>query len=294
MMNNEGISMRIMPHYVLQEKQRTLLGKNNFEDRRAFLKFVMDGQDAFCNHLESWGMEGDNIPPTLSKPMSENQFKDPPFNIEKRIYETWSFLTPSLAAKPGTWVSICIELMRQDLIKSHFFAALGNTTTGREAILLALSQNSNDVGKSRDKLSDCTRRVLRRLGGVVERGYRTTWLDCPLAKAWWRHRYAIEAHEQFNGSLSVEELSRVLRGQVWEPLVQSMISRLTVIGDAKVRPSVIRWLTEHQPKDRVIQAKECQDVLNRVGRASVATAFGTLEMEDAFERISQELQEVAL
>lgn len=294
MWNEENISMRSMPHHILQDKQRQLLRKDNDEGRRRFLKLVLEGEDAFCDELNSWGLEGDKPPPVLSKPMGENQFRDPPFSIEERIYETWSFLSPNLAARPGTWVSIHIELIRKGLIKSQFLAVRGNAATGRETILLALSKRKGDNERAQDRVDRCTRAVLRRLGGVVERGYRTTWLDCPLAKAWWRHRYAIEAHQQFGGTMSVKDLSWVLRDGVWEPLVQSMISRLTVIGDIKTRPSVIRWLLENEPKKRGIQARECQEILNVVGRASAKTAFGALDLESAFEAISCELREVTL
>ena len=132
------------------------------------------------------------------------------------------------------------------------------------------------------------RAVLRRLGGVIgDRGNRTAFIDCPLARAWWRHRYASEAHRAFQLA-SVEALSSVLRqpGR-WDPLVEAMISRLTVIGDSSIRPALVQCFADGHGK----LPKNTWDVLHWIGRRSTVQALGVLEPNHIAQLVMGEFSE---
>ena len=78
-------------------------------------------------------------------------------------------------------------------IESSFLAANGGgNVTGAQRIDAALNASTGRGGDA-SLLDRCVRTVLRRLGGLPEaRGNRSVYVNCPLARAWWRERLVAE------------------------------------------------------------------------------------------------------
>ena len=90
------------------------------------------------------------------------------------------------------WGCVTYRHIEAGRIESSFLAANGGgTSTGVQRIDLALGDTGE---RAASKLDGCVRTVLRRLGGLPEvRGNRSVYVNCPLARAWWRERLVREA-----------------------------------------------------------------------------------------------------
>jgi len=283
-MMSDVLRIEIIDRTELEREQKRLLPKRDSEQRggeeqREFIRMAAENPSEFCEFIRSWGVRKGETPPVTMLPLSEREFIDPPWSTECAIAATWSGLPISMAARPETWTRINLEMIVQDRIRSSYLAADGNGDSGRTRIVKALN------GTDPEQVDRCVRTVFRRLGGVIEaRANRTAFLDCPLAKAWWRNRYSQEAHVTF-GRDSVETLSAALRPAFrWEALVEAMVSRLTVIGDSAIRPAVVQCLADGAGGSR----REVTEMLRWIGRRSTVQALGALGAEYVQEAIADQ------
>ena len=268
----------------VERAQKVLLpkldsGLRGGDEQREFIRLAKDDPSAFCGRMRSWGLIAGETPPVMNQALSEKEFVDPSWSTECAIATTWRELPVRLAARPETWFRIHVELIEQGRIESSFLAAGSRGDQGRVQIAQALRRNNaKDV-------DDCVRAVLRRLGGIVfYRGNRTAFMDCPLAKAWWRHRYAQEAHRLFNRH-SPEDLSRALRKPLrWERLIEDMVSKLTVIGDSAIRPAVVQSLADGAGST----SQEMSRLTTWIGRRSTVQALGVLGPEYVLNLVAEE------
>ncbi len=268
----------------LERAQKELLpkissGARGGHKQRHFIRLVAEDQDAFCNLVRSWGLNSGVQPPVTDIRLSEKEFSDPPWSTECLISSTWAQLPVSLAARPETWARIHVTMIELGRIRSSFLATTALGDSGRTRISQALK------GTDAQAVDACVRTVLRRLGGVItDRANRTVFLDCPLAKTWWRHRFALEAHTTF-GRLSVESLSAALRQSYrWEALIEAMVSKLTVIGDSAIRPALVQCFAEGVGAS----SREVKEVLGWIGRRSTVQALGSLGPHYVFQAVSNQ------
>ena len=268
----------------LEDAQRRLLpkldsGLRGGDEQREFIRLAVDAPKDFCERVRSWGLRPGEKPPVTERALTEREFVDPPWSTEEVVAATWGELAAGLAARPETWTRIHLEMIEQKRMKSWYLAADGNGESGRGRIAQALK------GNDAQKVDGCVRAVFRRLGGVIsDRANRTAFIDCPLAKAWWRHRYAEETHVTF-GRGSVEELSNALRARFrWEPFVEAMISKLTVVGDAGIRPALVQCLADGVGTT----GEEVRDVLGWIGRRSTVQALGAVGPARVLDMVAEE------
>ena len=268
----------------LERAQKALLPKRDTgarggDEQRRFIRLAAEDSTAFCRLVRSWGLKPGETPPITDTRLTEKEFSDPPWSTEHAIASTWATLPASLAARPETWTRIHVAMIEEGRIKSSYLAANGSGESGRRRITQALK------GTDAQLVDSCVRTVLRRLGGVIEaRANRTAFLDCPLAKSWWRHRYATEAHKIFNRH-SVEALSATLRPTFrWEALVEAMVSRLTVIGDSAIRPAVVQCFAEGAAPT----GREATDMLVWLGRRSTVQALGALGSDYVLQVVEEQ------
>lgn len=266
----------------LERAQKELLpklssGVRGGDKQREFIRLAAEDKDAFCRLIRSWGLKPGASPPVTETRLSEKEFADPPWSTERLIASTWAALPVSFAARPETWTRIHVAMIEQGRIRSSYLAANPYGESGRTRIAQALK------GTDPKAVDACVRAVLRRLGGViVDRANRTAFLDCPLAKTWWRHRFASEAHATF-GRFSVEALSAALRPAFrWEKLIEAMVSRLTIIGDDAIRPALVQCFAEGAGGT----GQEVKDVLGWLGRRSTVQALGALGPDYVLQLVS--------
>ena len=269
---SETLRIETLDRTGLEQAQKSLLptrdsGRRGGDEQRAFLGLAASDDAGFCSFVRSWGLRSGTPPPVTAAQLSERELVDPPWSTERAIAATWANLPVNLGARPETWTRIHVEMIEQGRIKSSFLATNGNGESGKGRIALALR------GDDPQQIDACVRTVLRRLGGVIEaRANRTAYLDCPLARAWWRHRYAVEAHETFSAH-PVQALSAALRPAFrWEALVEAMVSKLTVIGDRAIRPAVVQCLADGAGES----SRDVADMLSWIGRRTTVQALGAL------------------
>ena len=271
----------------LEDAQKRLLpkldsGLRGGDEQREFIRQAAVAPQEFCERVRSWGLRRGETPPVTERPLTEKEFVDPPWSTECVVASTWEELPAGLASRPETWMRINLEMIEQGRIKSAYLAADASGESGRARIAQALK------GQDPQRVDGCVRAVFRRFGGVIsDRANRTAFIDCPMAKVWWRHRYAGETHRAFNRG-SVEELSNALRPRSrWEPLVEAMISKLTVVGDACIRPALVQCMAEGVGNT----GEEVKDVLAWIGRRSTVQALGAMGPEQVFEMVAEEFLE---
>lgn len=260
-------------------------------EQRKFVESVANDTEAFCKQLQSWITQRGDPPKLLPRKLEYTEYRDPPYKTEVEIAQTWDYLSPSQASRPGTWARISLELVKKDLVESHYFVIGGSSKyNGRDKIEQILNENNEN---NPDEIDKCVRGIFRNLGGLTgPRGKRTTFIDCPLAKCWWRHRIACQAHKCFP-EIDVKEYSDCLRRpSMWQELIESMVSRLTVIGDDNIRLAVIRYLVENGNISK-LRGKALKlhvdELLQAIGRRSTTQALGFFEPSEILEMIKIEI-----
>ena len=223
--------------------RRSLISKSarGSDVQRRFLEAVRDAS-AFLAYLHDRVpiVQGDELDP-LADRMSEAEFGNPPSDTEWRLFEGWRELTPRVACRPAFWARVTQRHIEDDRIESSFLAAnRGGTVSGLQRIDAALSASGAGAAKM---LDGCVRTVLRRLGGLPEaRGNRSVYVNCPLARAWWRERLVAEVANG-EGEGVKREIRAVVHSesqQHWEYLVTLVVSRNSVFGSVTVRSILIR------------------------------------------------------
>ena len=280
MRTTESEKIRKAQNNLLPRKGSSLRGG---DAQRDFLTKARDNDWDFCKVIRKWGLQGRDEPPVPNGQWSEKEFVDPPSCTESIIVDTWKNLTPAEASREETWFSINLTMIEKGVIKSSYLAGESSRdTTGRDFISDALRGNDSD------KVDRCVRRILRRLGGVMERGRRTVYLDCPLARAWWRHRYACETNESFEHN--VGDLSDLLRKKpIWNEMIPAMTSYLTLIGDSNIRPSLISFLERNLSEASEKKEFKIKDLILQIGRRSEIQALGSLPPQQVFEIIRNDI-----
>jgi len=280
----------LIDHGGLENAQKKLLpsvksGERGSAKQQEFLATVAEDPNGFCEEVRSWGLSGEKPHAVFETKLTEKEFKNPPWETETVIFNTWSDLSENMASRPGFWARVTIELTEQKLIQSSYLASPSNkTNSGLSRLKEVLhSGNAKDI-------DSCVRAVFRRMGGIItDRGARTVYLDCPIAKAWWRRHYSIEAHKHFR-NIPVERYSETLCDSgLWETLVQAMVSRLTVIGDHNIRPALLTELAENVERGVNMKRQEIKTLLDAVGQRTAVQALGALSPKQVHGVLKEEL-----
>lgn len=207
--------------------------KSGYDSQRHILELAIDeDQSKFCRYFLELGIEGSNKVNAFPR-CTESEFLDPPWSFEQQIWDCAPTLSERAASTPGFWARLCIQAIQEQVVVASSFATESRSSkdsNGRARITQALnSENKNEI-------IACTRRIFRVMGGILsDRGYRTSFLDCPIARAWWRHRMARLAAEVLGSESLTKEYSQLLRTtHIWEPLIEHVTSKQTVIGFTKV------------------------------------------------------------
>lgn len=212
-------------------------------------------------------------------PLTGQEVSDPPLSTERANYDLLSALPPRLAALPSFWVSYQIEMIRRRLIQPADLAKRPSASneTGRARLQKALRR------KKKNLLDQCTRTILRQLGGLPEeRGNVTAFVDCRLSRAWWRGHLSHQIAEDFN--LDVEEVWAFLRlaDAPWDQLQQYSVKRLTIVGDRNIRSSIVARLLDAdlQAEKTDLRRKRTQSFLAKVGTRGAYQALGALTPQE--------------
>ena len=136
------------------------------------------------------------------------------------------------------------------------------------------------------EIEACVRRIFRVMGGILsERGYRTTFLDCPLAKSWWRHHIALRSSELLACREHIKDYSDALRPTyIWNTLLQHIVSRQTIVGFPKVLAAIIdeivRLTQTEKTSEQIFKRK-----LSAVGNQCANQALDLLDIDGVIDSL---------
>ena len=171
--------------------------------------------------MADWGVEIPELPNPLTAGEMDTSL---PEYAEQQLGKLWADAIPvAYAATPAFWT-----LCHTYWIRTGKFG---------EDIATVFFRNPADQEAR-------VRNLLRRMGGLHYVRYNvTSFLDCPIAKGWWRWRFATSAsnHAENSGwDLSHRDAHRVLRnGPLWERMIELSLKQVTAINAAKARSAVI-------------------------------------------------------
>ena len=262
-------------------KLRKELIRNKGSELQKELLEVAKDDESFIQWIErrvnseSEGKEFDLWTDQLSKA----EYKLPPGNVEKQLFKRWERLTPAQASRETFWGYVTLEHIKRGVIESSYLAANDKPSlSGLERINEALN-----TGKE-VSIDDVVRTILRNLSGLPEaRGYKSVYVNCPFARAWWRvfiaHQVCDETDADFN------KIFTTLRGSstgFWEEFITLIVGRNSVMGDTKVRSALIWALSE---REEVKTAKTLAKITKQIGIRSALRELGVLEIKDLKEQI---------
>lgn len=227
--------------------------------------------------------QGDELDP-LADRMSEAEFGNPPSDTEWRLFEGWRELTPRIACRPAFWARVTQRHIEAGRIESWFLAANGGgTVSGLQRIDAALNRSGEGAVTM---LDGCVRTILRRLGGLPEaRGNRSVYVNCPLARAWWRERLVAEV-----ATGEGEGLKREIRAvvhpesqQYWEDLVTFVVSRNSVFGSVNVRNILVQAMAgklADDPRSRIRTAEGLRRVCRTVSAIQASRELSVMPEDE--------------
>ena len=196
----------------------------------------------FLEFMEPIRLHGSRKVVLCPYPLTAAEYRNPPMDTQMMLYEVWETLTPRTACRSAFWANVTCSHIRDGRMESVYLAASGGSVDGAERIDRALAETGDTRSK---RMDDCVRTVLRRLGGLPEaRGNRTVYVDCPLARTWWREHFVIQAgHHDTELQAKIRDVLR-LNKAYWEQLVVMVVSRNSVMGSQEIRNALIVRLAE--------------------------------------------------
>ena len=269
----------------LTRRRHRLINKRKLDDEATMISrqtTLAEATDAAGTAFVRWfdGIAIESRSPALcfrpaGQPLTDQEVSNPSLQTEQDNYNILKGLSPRLAALPSFWTSYQVEMVRRELIDSADLATQisSSTETGRTRLQKAIRRSKKTL------LDQCTRTILRQLGGLPEeRGHVTVFVDCRLSRSWWRGHLSHQVAEDMQ--LDVDAVWTFLRLATapWDELQQYTVKRLTVVGDRNVRSALVARLMEadlqaYSTKER---RKRTQAFLARVGARTAYQALGTL------------------
>ena len=285
MRNNTPTEIPLYSAADLTKRRHGLINKRKLDDEASVIGRQMtlaEATDAAGTAFIRWfdGIAVESRSPALcfrpaSQPLTGRDVSNPSLQTEQDNYNILKGLPPRLAALPSFWTSYQVEMVRRGLIDSADLAAQipSSAETGRTRLRKAIRRTKKTL------LDQCTRTILRQLGGLPEeRGHVSVFMDCRLSRSWWRGHISHQVAEDMQ--LDVEAVWTFLRLATapWDELQQYTVRRLTVVGDRNVRSALVARLMESDLREESTKErrKRMQAFLARVGARSAYQALGAL------------------
>ena len=262
--------------------QDDLLYENGSDLQKSFLNAARDDK-TFIQWIEDrveLGGEGEDFE-LWSDRLSEVQYKELSKADEKGLFKKWKNLTPAQANNETFWGYVTLGHIKQGIIESSYLAA-NSSLSGSDRIKQELSAGQD---KRIDKV---VRTILRSLSGLMERGNRSVYVDCPFARAWWRNHIALQVHKETGADLNriIEVLT--VSQDYWERLIVLIVSRNSVLGDNKIRTALI-WALSERINDRsnvnLFSSSALKTVSRQIGRRAALLELGVFEIDELKEQI---------
>ena len=239
-----------------------------YRERQTELAQVMDsGRQAMVEYLRAqFHLEGKalgEVPP-LPRPLTCEEVYRPPVELEEALWDGWeTHIRLGEASTPAFWTFCHLAWLEQGYFPDDLVGAF---STGQP-------------GKRNPDLDNQTRDVLRGMGGLPHiRGNVSVFVDCQLARAWWRRRIALEAaaYAPENRLDATSAHKSLHRAGWWEALAELSIRRLTVISHPKVRSVIVAHITSNPGMPR----EEVAVIARRLARHGLTHSLEHVEWDE--------------
>ena len=269
--------------------RKDLLQKNN-SGHRYRMEFVSKLRDSeeFCRWIRSQvsSVHGELIPLWEHK-LTEHEYKDPPTDTERKLYEAWRSFIPKYTCKPTFWGEVTLCHIETGSIESSYLAANGGSQPGGTNRISKLLKTKDENG-----LDSCVRTAIRRLSGLPERGNRSVYVNCPFSRSWWRTHLCEEVSETTD--LEHEAILKVfsVSQDFWENIVSMVVSRNSVLGDRNARDALILALVKTLQNDKnnqVFKGQGLKNLCRILGIRAAWQEFGVLSVSEINDIIEFEI-----
>lgn len=266
------------------------------------LKATKDGAVAFQSFVLSVmqdsgekiidGEQEMNLP---EEGFTANEFNDLPISTMEEMFSIWSDIEKRDACEPGVWAYINLKMVENKLIDPVFFAGKDGARRIDEAL------NLKSLEERKTAIDGCVRHIVRCFAGCPRiRGIRTLYQDCAPARAWRVCRLADDAtyklaqNEQVWKETHAAVLSVLHESSVWNNLSERIVSKLTVLGDEKIRNGIVLFLTEEKKdnkkgRSRFLKGGDLKRLFRCIGQMCAWRALGYFESHEISDIIKDEI-----
>ena len=268
------------------ELRKDLLKAKSSDYQREFLS-VLRSNSEFPDWIrDRVKIEPGESLPILEVPLTESEFKDPPKSTEEWIFDAWESISPENASRVTFWGFMSLRHIEEDRIKSCYLAANGGVLTGGLERIDRILKEGNAK-----KVDSIVRLALRRMSGLPERGKRSVYENCPFARAWWRGYLAREICEETGAKLANVAKVLTVSQSYWVRLINLVVSKNSVLGDAKVRTSLIWALSDFindEDKEHLFSEKVLERIQRLIGIRSAWQELGVFSVKELKEIMKSE------
>ena len=231
--------------------------------------------------------------PVYEDDFTEESYRDPPADVEEELYASWRELTPRVACRATLWAAVTLRHIGDGRIESCYLAGDGSSkhgATGAQRIDYVLATADPKL------TDDCVRTIMRNLSGLPEaRGNRSVYVDCPLARAWWRQRLVsrVMGHGDAVPDSSVGYVVRINKGY-WERLTTLIVSRNSVFGSDVVQDAVVAALAKFldtEPESPLRTQQHLRSALRRISAVTAGRELSVLDFAELMDLAGELLTE---
>lgn len=255
--------------------RKTQSAEEVVERQSDLIDAVKAGSASFADYLgKALELEPGSLgAPPLPRKIDPSEFRDPPLQLEADLFAMWSSeLHAHAAAQPLLWTGWHLQWISE----GQFGERLD------EALLGTLANGSEEK-----TTEDATRNLLRRLGGLPHVRGKVSVLDnCPLSRAWWRGRLAMDAAKECEGAFEALTAHKVLHSSndAWRRLVGDSVRRITVVNHSGLRAALIYQYRTASRDSEPVPSQELQTAVRLLARNGPALVFGALSWEELLDQ----------
>ena len=270
-----------------------LLREKGGERQKQFLAAARSSHEFFDFFAREAPVTSGAAVPVYEDDFTEESYRDPPADVEEELYAGWRALLPRVACRATFWAAVTLHHINRGRIDSSYLAGDGGSktqSTGAQRIDYALAKLDPKP------MDDCVRTVIRNLSGLPEaRGNRSVYVDCPLARAWWRQRLVARVlrHGGDVPNSAVGYVVRLNKGY-WERLTTLIVSRNSVFGSEVVQDALIASLArflDAKPDSPVRTQQHLSAALRRMSAVTAGRELGVLDFAELTDLTSGLLDE---
>ncbi|MBF2755160.1 MAG: hypothetical protein ISN29_07880 [Gammaproteobacteria bacterium AqS3] len=263
----------------LEDQQKILLA--NHGARIEFLEhFRTFRNKGFSSYFAEWGLDLDSAIELPERAWEENVFCTHPWdrNIDKDFSLFASFTRDEMKSA-AAWYSIHVKMVEARFLQSDFFAySTQPAEKGGNRIDRILN------GKREEKeVDDCTRAILRHMGGIPRVRGRRAAEDCPTAKFYWCYWFACQIGKELPDVETRNIYKTLYNSSLWRRLVNALEYQVTILSNRRILAAFVAFIMEGQESGRIrkgTQGKEITEAVELVSPLTSSRHLAAVEIKE--------------